>query len=118
MGEIKVFALTPQAQEKDSMANDPLRKTCTELIDEFINLFEQKEVIKKLKKKIELNCSDYGYTPQEVKLLIKLCEERAKGIYKGEEGDQAQQKLFDLQDEAKMAEKLIKYLPPFKRFGE
>jgi|GEM_PF-3685843 len=116
MGDIKVFSLTPQPlhNEDEDIKSDPLRKACEELIDEFLNLFEQKEQVKKFEKKIKLICFDKGITSEEAKILIKLCKKRAEGIYKGE-GDWAQETLFKLEEEAKRAEELFKYLPPFKR---
>lgn len=109
MSEIKVFSLIPQ-----SLQNDPLRKACEELIDEYLNFFEQKEQVKRFEGKIKLICLDKGMPSENAKILIKLCKKRAEGIYK-EERDWAQETLFKMEEEAKIAEALFKYLPSFKR---
>ena len=105
----KAFSLIPQ-----SLQNDPLRKACEELIDEYLNFFEQKEQVKRFEGKIKLICLDKGMPSESAKILVKLCKKRAEGIYK-EERDWAQETLFKMEEEAKIAEALFKYLPSFKR---
>jgi len=99
---------------KELSKKEKLKKACKELIEAFYGLFEQKELVKSAKETVK-NCAERNLlNEEEIKLLIKLCELRAKGDYELK-GDLVQQRLFDLENEKEQVKKLLHYLPPLKR---
>ena len=115
MGEIKVFPLVPEQEKFETSKEKKLREICQKLVDAFYGLFEQRDLVNELKKKLkEVGIEEFLLSEEEAKLLIKLCELRAKGQHKLQ-GDLVQQRLFELEEEKKAIARLQKYLPVFER---